>query len=37
MKKYRIREGAIAEGLLIIARGVTFWSVLALIAIAVDA
>ena len=34
MKKYRIREGSIAEWLLILATGFTFWSVLALVAIA---
>lgn len=34
MKKYRVREGSIAEWLLIIATGFTFWSTLALVAIA---
>lgn len=37
MKKYRVREGSIAEWLLIIATGFTFWSILALVAIAVYA
>ena len=37
MKKYRIREGSIAEWVLIIATGFMFWSILALIAIAVYA
>lgn len=37
MKKYRIRKGSIAEWLLIIATGFTFWSMLALVAIAVYA
>ena len=37
MKKYRIREGSIAEWLLIIGTGFTFWSILALVAIAVYA
>ena len=37
MKKYRIREGSIAEWLLIIATGFTFWSVLTLVAMAVYA
>ena len=37
LKKYRIREGSIAEWLLIIATGFTFWSILALVAIAVYA
>lgn len=34
MKKYRIREGSLAEWLLIIATGFMFWSILALVAIA---
>lgn len=37
MKHYRIRKGSIAEWLLIIATGFTFWSILALVAIAVYA
>lgn len=37
MKKYRIREGSIAQWLLIIVTGFTFWSILALVAIAVYA
>ena len=37
MKKYRIREGSIAEWLLIIVTGFMFWSILALVAIAVYA
>ena len=37
MKKYRIRKGSIAEWLLIIATGFTFWSVLTLVAMAVYA
>ena len=37
MKKYRIREGTIAEWLLMIATGFMFWSILALVAIAVYA
>lgn len=37
MKKYRVREGSIAEWLIIIATGVTLWSILALVAIAVYA
>ena len=37
MKKYRIREGSIAEWLLIITTGFAFWSILALVAIAVYA
>ena len=37
MKQYRVREGSIAEWLLIIATGFTFWSILALVAIAVYA
>lgn len=34
MKKYRLREGSIAEWSLIIATGFMFWSILALVAIA---
>ena len=37
MKKYRVREGSIAEWLLIIATGFMFWSILVLVAIAVYA
>ena len=37
MKKYRIREVSIAEWLLVIATGFMFWSILALVAIAVYA
>ena len=37
MKKYKIRPGSIAEWLLIIATGFTFWSVLTLVAMAVYA
>ena len=37
MKKYRIRKGSIAEWLLIIAAGFTFWSVLTLVAMAIYA
>lgn len=37
MKKYRIREDSIIEWMLIVAIGFVFWSILALVSIAVYA